>query len=350
MTVLPERRHTAWAAAYATLLVATPVYAEGNVAEVQPEAVDTAQLLKDCLGDAIASADDAVTVGEIRAQCNQAVANEAPAPFTIGPVDGPTAVDERAAKEDRSMDRNFIMTAHNPNYVLATYSSTVNQEPFAEVSDDPEPLNNGEVKFQLSIKAPIWRSPFGWRSDLFFAYSTTSWWQLGNANFSNPFRETVYEPELFLRYYQQSKVLGLKVSSWDLGFDHQSNGRSGDLSRSWNRVMARTVIDLNDAALMLRAWYRLPEDADSDDNPDISDYAGYGDIRAVWVPSRNTYSLMLRPAAKGSAVELTWSRPISKIWRVYAQYWNGYDESLLDYNFRTKRIGIGFALSDYLER
>jgi phospholipase A1 len=59
---------------------------------------------------------------------------------------------------------------------------------------------------------------------------------------------------------------------------------------------------------------------------------------------------MLRPASEGSAVELTWSRKISRNWRVYAQYWNGYAESLIDYDFRTKRIGIGFALSDYLER
>ena len=155
MTALPERRHAAWAVAYATLLVVTPVYAEGTVAEVQPEATDTAQLLNDCLSDAIASADDAVTVGEIRAQCNQAVANEASASFTIGPVDGPTAVDERAAKEDRSMDRNFIMTAHKPNYLLATYSSTVNQAPFADIADNPEPLNNWKIIPEDLIKTAV---------------------------------------------------------------------------------------------------------------------------------------------------------------------------------------------------
>lgn len=319
-------------------------------ADASESAGDTSeQILQDCLLGALAVADDTATVGSVKAQCDDRTSAQ-PDSFAVGPVNGMSPVEERIVKEGAVMDRNFILTAHEPNYLLATYNGNPNQAPFEEALDTPQPLNNEEVKFQVSIKAPIVRKPFGSNSDLFFAYTSTSWWQLGNSEISNPFRETNYQPEIFLRNYTLHRLFGLKISSWDLGFNHQSNGRSGDLSRSWNRVLGSTAIDLNDVAMRLRAWYRLPEDADSDDNPRMYRYVGYGDALAVWAPSKNTYSLMYRPGTQGGAVEITWSRPISKIWRIYAQYWNGYGESLIDYDYRTQRIGIGFALSDYLER
>lgn len=36
--------------------------------------------------------------------------------------------------------------------------------------------------------------------------------------------------------------------------------------------------------------------------------------------------------------------------RVYAQWYYGYGESLLDYDRRVNRFGIGIALNDYLMR
>ena len=77
---------------------------------------------------------------------------------------------------------------------------------------------------------------------------------------------------------------------------------------------------------------------------------GYGDLGLGWVPNKHTFTFFYRPAAKGAAVQLTWSYPITRYLRLYAQYWNGYGESLIDYSVRSKRLGIGLALGDVISR
>ena len=144
--------------------------------------------------------------------------------------------------------------------------------------------------------------------------------------------------------------LGLQLAGWDLGFIHQSNGRNDPISRSWNRIMGRTALELGDVTLLLRAWWRVPEDEEDDDNPDIARYLGYGDLRAIWTPNRNTFTLMARPASQAISLSATWSYPITRYIRIYAEGWYGYGESMLDYDARSERISIGFALNDYLMR
>jgi len=94
----------------------------------------------------------------------------------------------------------------------------------------------------------------------------------------------------------------------------------------------------------------LPEDDDEDDNPHMYRYYGYGDVRVAFAPNKNTFTTMFRPGTQGNDLELTWSYPLNNLFRVYAQYWNGYGESLLDYDTRIERFGIGFALNDYVQR
>ena len=143
-----------------------------------------------------------------------------------------------------------------------------------------------------------------------------------------------------------------------LGFNHQSNGRSGDQSRSWNRIFASFLFEKGNFYTTLKPWWRIPEkDKDSpndnsgDDNPDINKYLGYGEWSLFYRLGNHNLSMMLRNnlrADNKGAVQLDWSFPMTGRFRGYLQYFNGYGESLIDYNASVNRLSLGVILTDRL--
>lgn len=269
-------------------------------------------------------------------------------------------VDERVKEELATSEQPFVITPHKVNYILPlTYNSSPNMTPFAEeAAKDPFTLDEMEAKFQISFKFPLWYKVFGDNGHLFFAYTNQSYWQVYNKDISSPFRETNHEPELFMLFNNDWEVFGLTNSFWGFGAVHQSNGKSGDLSRSWNRLYGTMVFDRGPLAIGAKLWWRLPEDEKEyetdprgDDNPDIEDYMGNFELQAVYGLDKHRFTMLLRnnlQSTNRGAFEFTWSYPIIGNLRVYTQYFNGYGESLIDYNAHTQRIGIGFSINDLL--
>ncbi|TDX99622.1 phospholipase A [Thiohalophilus thiocyanatoxydans] len=261
-----------------------------------------------------------------------------------------TPLDKRVRIERETRFQEFVLTPHRPNYLLPlTYNSRPNQPPL-----DPQKeaeLDETEVKFQISIKMPITDELFGDESTLYAAYTNQSYWQAYNDDNSQPFRETNHEPELFLLMQNDWQWLGVTNKMNTIGISHQSNGRSGDRSRSWNRVYAEFILERKNFYLSFKPWLRLESSGQQDDNPDIEHYMGKGEIRLAYANEKHTLSMMLRNNLKNDnrgAVELNWSFPMSRRARWFIQYFDGYGESLIDYNARVKRVGIGIALTDWL--
>jgi phospholipase A1 len=257
---------------------------------------------------------------------------------------------------DRRIDIDDVQV-HRPNYILfGKWTDHANTEPSSPAPGHtvpaPIPWNDDELSFQLSFKAElVSRHDFDGKflgladARLWFAYTQQSFWQVYNPRLSRPFRETNYEPEVILTFGTGNQDDGWKLLN--LGFVHQSNGRSLPQSRSWNRLYGQGGWEWGRLSVIGRAWWRIPESADKDDNPDIQDYFGNGDIVLRWgFDNDRSMSLLLRRSfhtGRGFA-QLDWtSRKLVGAARVYVQATSGYGESLIDYNFRQNTIGFGFA-------
>jgi phospholipase A1 len=261
-----------------------------------------------------------------------------------------SALDERIRIEQQTRFQQFVLTPHKPNYILPiTYNSMPNQAPFDPVTDGV--LDKTEVKFQISIKFPIVDGLFGDTSTLYAAYTNQSYWQAYNNENSHPFREANHEPELFLGIQNNWKIWGFTNRLIFFGISHQSNGQSGDKSRSWNRLYADFIFERGNFYLSFKPWIRIEPPDIKDDNPDIQHYMGHGELRMAYASDQHTVALRFRNNLKADnkgAVELNWSFPMSRRAKWFVQYFDGYGESLIDYNARVKRFGIGIALTDWL--
>ncbi|OZG71543.1 phospholipase [Hahella sp. CCB-MM4] len=267
------------------------------------------------------------------------------------------ALDRRLKFEQNISDNRFIIIPHHPNYILLyTYNHNPNKGPYSptqERVDKFEDVDRSEAKFQISFKVQLARNFLPDSTSLWFAYTQRSYWQVYNQEQSAPFRESNYEPELILLYKEPLSLFGYSSEYYAVGINHQSNGRSDPLSRSWNRIFAGMIFNKGNLALMVRPWWRLPEDESKDDNPDIESYLGYSEFGVTYKREDKdaVYNMRLfnnfRTDDNKTSVELSYSFPLGGRLKGYIQYYNGYGESLLDYNHRTKRIGIGILLTDW---
>lgn len=304
-------------------------------------AVENSDSYLRCLQEKLPGLEDTVTIGEIKQDCQQkAVSDEM------------TLAERRFESEKPAWDNKFLLQMHKPNYILLiAKNDQTNEAPFElQFPDEDTSLDDTEVKFQISAKFPLVRELFG-DNMLYFAYTNRSFWQLYNDN-SAPFRETNHEPEVFLAIPSDWKIFGFKISYINFGVVHQSNGRGGTLSRSWNRIFASFLFERDNWLINLKPWYRIQEDEVDDDNPDIEDYMGNFELTGLYKLGNHTFSAMLRNNLESDnnrgAVQVDWVFPFTSNLSGYIQYFNGYGESLIDYNYEQESIGIGVTLSGWL--
>lgn len=329
---------------------------ESDNSEIAEKSQETA--FETCLFNAIKTADKDATLAEVETQCEQEIARSilkdgSDQEIELG------ALSHRIIRERRTAADPYVLSPHKMNYILPfSVVDDINREAYQEFSTWADDLKDVEAKFQISLKIPLLTGPWLNEGDqLFFGFTLQSWWQIYADEISKPFRETNYQPEFFY-------VTPLNYHPWGgnsaliTGFEHQSNGRSQLLSRSWNRVYVNYLYEKRNFALSFRPWYRIPEGEKSspsagqgDDNPDILDYMGHFELGMVYKYSKD-FELSFKGrenfATHNGFVEVGATFPLWGKLKGYAQFSSGYGESLIDYNINQKRFGIGIALTNLL--
>jgi phospholipase A1 len=304
----------------------------------------------DCILKRVANSAEEMTVMDVKASCQRHLTSRG---------DSDILQNRRIAEEQASENRRALIP-HLRNYLLpATYTTSPNEKPvppaFTAFYPD-EDIDKVEMKFQLSLKYQFAKSAFMRNDSLHVGFTSLSFWQAYNSNVSAPFRETNYEPEVFWTAPVDFSPLGIDASEISVGFSHQSNGQSGTLSRSWNRVYANFIWERGNFVFGFKPWYRIreddkesPLDPDGDDNPDIEQYLGHFEFSTIYRKNEQEITMLVRNNLRSDnrgAIQLDWTFPIWRGLKGHAQYFNGYGESLIDYNQQVERIGFGLLLTD----
>jgi len=256
-----------------------------------------------------------------------------------------------------AMDRETTETSFFKRHIFP-------YEPFYFIAGPDAP----SAKFQVSIKYRLVNTQLdesgkgegwlyrnaNWMDGLHLAYTQRSLWDIQAE--SAPFLDSSYMPELL---YERPNLIDpehgwLERIGAQIGYQHESNGKDGASSRSLNIAYLRMPFVFGDednfyVSLEPRAWFYV---GNLPDNPDLTDYRGYVDLRlkagwarglqvAAWARAGQDFN-------RGSAqVDVTYPlhNLLSRSFSLYlqAQYFNGYGESLLYYNehSETWRVGIG---------
>lgn len=239
------------------------------------------------------------------------------------PEDG-TVSSERWARDSVLTED---LAVYRANYLL----------PVAWSPDDVDGEKSTETQFQISLQQKLFRT------NLVFTYTQTAFWQLYNGENSRPFRDINHNPQLFYRLEGRHNPFG--AFDVDAGYDHLSNGRSEPESRSLDRLFVRPTVTTRNWRVGLKLWSRLEVGTD---NPDITDFYGNHQLEIDWqFRGRDRLSLMTRynPATGKGAARLRYTTPAADDFFWFVQVFDGYGESLIDYNRRRARVAVGIAVS-----
>jgi outer membrane phospholipase A len=207
-----------------------------------------------------------------------------------------------------------------------------------------------QVKGQISLKYHLLQN---YQTNLYTAYTQLMFWQLYDK--SSPFRDINYNPEVFWQ-----------LDLWEFGlhqirispYEHKSNGRDGEESRSLNRcyLIGDVRIPMGPLTMDVRGGYRYYYNVASS-NEDLTDYDGsfIGGVSLrlrdfEYVDREELYCNVVM----GGENTFLWEHPSIEVglrfrilsrWIVphlYIQYTDGYNGSMLTYNQHGRAVRAGF--------
>lgn len=203
---------------------------------------------------------------------------------------------------------------------------------------------NSDVKFQLSFMFRLTDAVLPWKSYLFLMYTQKTFWNV--FQYSMPMRDINFNPGIgwCKPFFNKDRYVG-KLT---LLIEHESNGRDGDASRSWNKISicGSTLID---EWLMVHAKFWIPF-IDEPLNKDILKYSGIFQGGVVMNTRNKRWTFGMTWVKRqgfnlnfNSIWEISWKASEKMNLNLYAQYYNGYGENMIDYKSFHSMLRVGLV-------
>lgn len=237
-----------------------------------------------------------------------------------------------------AMDKGPYFGLYKDNYFV--FGTAVGQRPTKE---------NSNIKFQISIAQRLTKSVMPWHSYLFLFYSQKCFWNV--LENSMPMTDLNFNPGIGLAkpLFVKNRFIGKLM----LLAEHESNGRDGTASRSWNKISlsASIMIDPN-FIVHGKAWIPI---IDGVENKDILNYCGIYQVGTSFTSLNKRFGVsVVLTKRKGwklnynTVIELNYKLFPRDNQFLFLQYYNGYGEGLLAYKEFHSQLRIGIVIKPQL--
>ncbi len=204
---------------------------------------------------------------------------------------------------------------------------------------------NSNVKFQISIAQRLTKSTLPWNTYLSLFYTQKVFWNVLES--SMPMTDLNFNPAIGLvkPLFVKNRFIGKLM----LMLEHESNGRDGVKSRSWNKISLGASIMIDPQMIVHgKAWIPI---VDGMYNKDILDYAGIYQVGTSFFTADRRFGASVT-LVKRRGWSLDYNTIIELNYRLFKrdnqylflQYYNGYGEGLLDYNKYHSMLRVGIVI------
>lgn len=235
-------------------------------------------------------------------------------------------------------DRGPYFSFYKDNYFV--FGPPIGTKPTTE---------NTNVKFQISFQQKLTRSTLPWNTYLYLFYTQKCFWNV--LQNSLPMTDLNFNPGIGIARPFFSTRTGQYVGKAFFSIEHESNGRNGEASRSWNRITfgGSVFIDKN---IMVSGKVWIPI-VDGENNKDILKYCGIFQTGIQVMTDNRRFGVALvltkrkdwNPFNNNIELNIKWRFTKNTNQYLFLQYYNGYGEGLLAYKEFHSQLRIGICLS-----
>ncbi len=238
----------------------------------------------------------------------------------------------------KAMDNGPYFSLYKDNYFI--FGTSIGPKPTRE---------NSNIKFQISIAQRLTKSVLPWHTYLFLFYSQKCFWNVLER--SMPMTDLNFNPGIGLAkpLFVKNQFIGKLL----LLLEHESNGRDGAASRSWNKVsLAANIMIEPNFIVHGKVWIPI---IDSNLNKDILNYCGIYQMGTSFsTPNKRFGASVILTKRKGW--KLDYNTIIELNYRIFPrdnqylffQYYNGYGEGLLAYKEFHSQLRVGIVIKPQL--